>query len=86
MARLALVSTLAVVKDIAPGYRIRPPTDKELQVKVRAGTAARTALSARQALQRRRHHTAPSQACDSVLRRLTCRPCGAHLTHHCERR
>jgi hypothetical protein len=31
---LAMLSLLAVFKDIAPGYRIRPPTAKELEVKV----------------------------------------------------
>lgn len=29
-----MVSLLAVFKDICPGYRIRLPTDKELEVKV----------------------------------------------------
>ncbi|GIL93115.1 hypothetical protein Vretifemale_20565 [Volvox reticuliferus] len=33
-ARLALLSLFAVFKDILPGYRIRPPTEKELEVKV----------------------------------------------------
>jgi hypothetical protein len=35
--RLAMVTLLAVFKDILPGYRIRPPTEKELQVKVGPG-------------------------------------------------
>eukprot|EP00983_Pelagomonas_calceolata_P106904 1159283-Pelagomonas_calceolata.AAC.5 len=35
VSRLAMVSLLAVFKDIIPGYRIRPPTEKELEVKVR---------------------------------------------------
>jgi len=35
VSRLAMVSLLAVFKDIIPGYRIRPPTDKEMEVKVR---------------------------------------------------
>ncbi|KAG2441809.1 hypothetical protein HXX76_003419 [Chlamydomonas incerta] len=34
VARLAMLSLLAVYKDILPGYRIRPPTDKEQEVKV----------------------------------------------------
>ncbi|GAX79807.1 hypothetical protein CEUSTIGMA_g7247.t1 [Chlamydomonas eustigma] len=34
VSRLALLSLLAVFRDIIPGYRIRPPTDQELQVKV----------------------------------------------------
>ncbi|GIL50260.1 hypothetical protein Vafri_6478 [Volvox africanus] len=33
-SRLALLSLFAVFKDILPGYRIRPPTEKELEVKV----------------------------------------------------
>ena len=32
--RLALLSLLAVFQDILPAYRIRPPTEKELQVRV----------------------------------------------------
>ena len=32
--RLALLSLLAVFQDILPAYRIRPPTGKELQVRV----------------------------------------------------
>lgn len=32
IARLAMLSCLAVFKDILPGYRIRPPTEQELQV------------------------------------------------------
>ncbi|KAG2485768.1 hypothetical protein HYH03_015482 [Edaphochlamys debaryana] len=34
VSRLAMLSLLAVFKDILPGYRIRPPTEKELEVKV----------------------------------------------------
>ncbi len=34
VARLALLSLFAVFKDIVPGYRIRPPSEKELEVKV----------------------------------------------------
>lgn len=34
MSRLALLSLFAVFKDIVPGYRIRPPSEKELEVKV----------------------------------------------------
>ncbi|KAH9308919.1 hypothetical protein KI387_036830, partial [Taxus chinensis] len=34
ISRLALLSTLAVFKDIVPGYRVRLPTEKELQMKV----------------------------------------------------
>ncbi|GLC45484.1 hypothetical protein PLESTB_000319100 [Pleodorina starrii] len=33
-SRLALLSLFAVFKDILPGYRIRPPSEKELEVKV----------------------------------------------------
>eukprot|EP00198_Chlamydomonas_reinhardtii_P008517 XP_001697854.1 predicted protein [Chlamydomonas reinhardtii] len=33
VSRLAMLSLLAVYKDILPGYRIRPPTDKEQEVK-----------------------------------------------------
>jgi hypothetical protein len=32
-----MVTLLAVFKDVLPGYRIRPPTEKELQVKVGGG-------------------------------------------------
>ena len=38
VAQLAMVSLLAVFKDICPGYRIRLPTEKELEVKVSAQT------------------------------------------------
>ena len=31
---MAMLSLLAVFKDICPGYRVRLPTDKELEVKV----------------------------------------------------
>ena len=34
VARLAALSLLLVFKDICPSYRIRPPTEKELQMKV----------------------------------------------------
>ncbi|KAG2451742.1 hypothetical protein HYH02_003522 [Chlamydomonas schloesseri] len=34
VSRLAMLSLLAVFKDILPGYRIRPPSDKEQEVKV----------------------------------------------------
>ena len=34
VARLAMLSLAAVFKDILPGYRIRPPTDKELSMAV----------------------------------------------------
>jgi hypothetical protein len=34
VSRLAMLSLLAVFKDIIPGYRIRLPTEKELEVKV----------------------------------------------------
>ncbi|ERN14796.1 nucleolar complex protein 3 homolog [Amborella trichopoda] len=34
VAKLGLLSLLALFKDIIPGYRIRLPTDKELQMKV----------------------------------------------------
>ena len=34
VARLACVSAMLVYKDLAPGYRIRPPTDKELEMAV----------------------------------------------------
>lgn len=34
VARLAMLSLLAVFKDILPGYRIRLPTEKELEVPV----------------------------------------------------
>ena len=37
VARLALLSTLTVYKDILPGYRIRLPTEKELEVQVSKG-------------------------------------------------
>ncbi|EFJ44448.1 hypothetical protein VOLCADRAFT_121316 [Volvox carteri f. nagariensis] len=33
-SRLALLSLYAVFKDILPGYRIRPPSEKEMEVKV----------------------------------------------------
>lgn len=36
VARLAMLSGVAVYRDILPGYRIRLPTGKELEVKVRA--------------------------------------------------
>lgn len=36
IARLAMLSQLAVMKDVLPGYRIRLSTEKELLVKVRA--------------------------------------------------
>ncbi len=32
--RLAMLSLAAVFKDILPGYKIRPPTDKELAMPV----------------------------------------------------
>ncbi|KAL6761314.1 nucleolar complex-associated protein-domain-containing protein [Haematococcus lacustris] len=32
--RLAMVTLLAVFKDVLPGYRIRPPSERELEVKV----------------------------------------------------
>ena len=35
VSRLALLSLMAVFKDISPGYRIRPPSEQELQIKVR---------------------------------------------------
>ena len=34
VARLAMLTLLAVFKDILPGYRIRLPTEKELEVPV----------------------------------------------------
>ena len=34
VARLAMVSQAAVFRDIAPGYRVRLPTDKELAMPV----------------------------------------------------
>ena len=34
VARLAMLSLLAVFKDILPGYRIRMPTEKELEIAV----------------------------------------------------
>jgi nucleolar complex protein 3 len=34
VARLASLSALLVFKDLAPGYRIRPPTEKELEMTV----------------------------------------------------
>lgn len=34
VSRLAMLSLLAVFKDILPGYRIRLPTDKELEIAV----------------------------------------------------
>ncbi|MEW5302585.1 MAG: hypothetical protein WDW36_005354 [Sanguina aurantia] len=34
VSRLALLSLLAVFKDVVPGYRIRPPSQTELEVKV----------------------------------------------------
>lgn len=34
VARLAMLSLAAVFKDVAPGYRIRLPTDKELAMPV----------------------------------------------------
>ncbi len=34
VARLALLSLLAVFRDVLPGYRIRPPSDKELAMPV----------------------------------------------------
>lgn len=34
VARAATMSTMLVFRDLAPGYRIRPPTDKELEVTV----------------------------------------------------
>ncbi len=34
VSRLAMLSLLAVFKDILPGYRIRLPTEKELEVPV----------------------------------------------------
>ncbi len=34
VARLASLSALLVYKDLAPGYRIRPPSDKELEMTV----------------------------------------------------
>ena len=34
IARLACLSALLVYKDLAPGYRIRLPTDKELEMTV----------------------------------------------------
>ena len=34
VSRLAMLSLLAVYKDILPRYKIRPPTDKELEVTV----------------------------------------------------
>ena len=34
VARLACLSAMLVYKDLAPGYRIRPPTDKELEMAV----------------------------------------------------
>ena len=32
--RLALLSAVAVLRDLIPAYRIRPPTDKELKMQV----------------------------------------------------
>ena len=32
--RLALLSTVAVLRDLIPAYRIRPPTDKEMKMQV----------------------------------------------------
>lgn len=34
VGQLAMLSLLAVFKDICPGYRVRLPTEKELEVKV----------------------------------------------------
>ena len=34
VARLAMLSLAAVFRDILPGYRIRPPTEKELAMAV----------------------------------------------------
>lgn len=34
VARLASLSAMLVYKDLAPGYRIRPPTEKELEMTV----------------------------------------------------
>lgn len=34
VARLASLSSVLVFKDLAPGYRIRPPTDKEHEMAV----------------------------------------------------
>lgn len=34
VARLVVLSCVAVYRDLLPGYRIRLPTDKELEVKV----------------------------------------------------
>ncbi len=39
VSRLALLSLFAVFKDILPGYRVRPPTDKEMDIKARTGGA-----------------------------------------------
>ena len=36
VARLAMLTLLAVFRDVLPGYRIRPPTDKELEMSVSA--------------------------------------------------
>ncbi len=38
ISRLGMLSLLAVFLDIIPGYRIRPPTEQELAVKVRDAT------------------------------------------------
>ena len=35
IAQLAMLSLVAVFKDVCPGYRIRLPTEKELQTQVR---------------------------------------------------
>jgi len=40
LVRLSIVSLTAVFVDIVPGYRIRLPTEKELQVKVSKQVAA----------------------------------------------
>jgi nucleolar complex protein 3 len=34
VCQLAAASAMVVFKDLAPGYRIRPPTEKELEVAV----------------------------------------------------
>ena len=36
VARLAMLSLLVVFRDLVPGYRIRPPSDKELEMNVSA--------------------------------------------------
>lgn len=41
ISRLALLSLLAVFKDIIPGYRIRLPSAEELKIKVSAPSSSR---------------------------------------------